>query len=300
MQNEKIGNYFLGLDVGTDSVGYAVTDESYALCRHRGRPLWGVHLFEGADTAEARRGFRTARRRIDRRQQRVTLVGELLAAEIAKVDPEFLIRRAESARFRTEDEDPFRIFCEEGADAAYHKRYPTVHHLIKELMEGTAEPDVRLLYIACAWLCAHRGHFLSEVDRENVNAVLDFGCCWEALLAHLEEADWPYAFRTADSAAAERALLGRNVTEKYKALCEAIFGAPRVPKDKTAEPAVYDCDALLRLLAGGKVALAKLFCNDAYKDNGSVELGCDDATLATVLAGLEDDGRLIALCKAIF
>ena len=300
MQNEKIGNYFLGLDVGTDSVGYAVTDEGYALCRHRGRPLWGVHLFEGADTAEERRGFRTARRRIDRRQQRVALVGELLAAEIAKVDPNFLIRRAESARFRTEDEEPFRIFCEEGADAVYHKRYPTVHHLIKALMEGAAEPDVRLLYIACAWLVAHRGHFLSEVDRENVDAVLDFGECWEALLAHLEEAEWPYAFRAADRSAVEQALRGRNMTEKYKALCEAIFGAPRVPKDKTAEPAVYDCDALLRLLAGGKVALAKLFCNDAYKDNGSVELGCDDATLATVLAGLEDDGRLIALCKAIY
>ena len=44
MKNEK---YFVGLDIGTDSVGYAVTDTSdtYRLLKHGGEPMWGVTLF---------------------------------------------------------------------------------------------------------------------------------------------------------------------------------------------------------------------------------------------------------------
>ena len=82
MKNEK--KYFLGLDVGTESLGWAVTDERYALLKHKGEPMWGVHLFEEAALNDKRRGFRTARRRLDRRQQRVQLVQEIFAQEIAK------------------------------------------------------------------------------------------------------------------------------------------------------------------------------------------------------------------------
>ena len=68
MKNEK---YFVGLDIGTDSVGYAVADDNYNLCKFKGEPMWGVTLFDEAQTAAMRRSFRTARRRLDRRQQRV-------------------------------------------------------------------------------------------------------------------------------------------------------------------------------------------------------------------------------------
>ena len=37
MKNEK---YYIGLDIGTDSVGYAVTDEQYTLCKFKGEPMW--------------------------------------------------------------------------------------------------------------------------------------------------------------------------------------------------------------------------------------------------------------------
>ena len=36
------GTYYLGLDVGTDSVGYAVTDENYHVLDFRGRAMWGA------------------------------------------------------------------------------------------------------------------------------------------------------------------------------------------------------------------------------------------------------------------
>ena len=75
----KYNNYFLGLDIGTDSVGYAVTNEQYDLCKYHGEPMWGVNLFDPAGLNDERRAFRSARRRIDRRQQRVKLVQEIFA-----------------------------------------------------------------------------------------------------------------------------------------------------------------------------------------------------------------------------
>ncbi|MBQ5781208.1 MAG: hypothetical protein IIW10_04605, partial [Spirochaetaceae bacterium] len=89
MENGKIAkkneNYYVGLDIGTDSVGYAVTDEEYNLCRFKGKHMWGATLFKGAQLSEKRRGFRTARRRLARRKQRIQLLRELFAQEIGKI-----------------------------------------------------------------------------------------------------------------------------------------------------------------------------------------------------------------------
>ncbi len=60
--------YYLGLDIGTDSVGYAVSWEDYSLCKFHGEPMGGTTLFESANQCDDRRSFRTARRRLDRRQ----------------------------------------------------------------------------------------------------------------------------------------------------------------------------------------------------------------------------------------
>ena len=86
MENE----YYLGLDIGTDSVGYAVTDTTYKLKKFKGEPMWGATLFDAANGSEGRRGFRTGRRRLDRRQQRVKLLEDIFAEEIVKIDPSFL------------------------------------------------------------------------------------------------------------------------------------------------------------------------------------------------------------------
>ena len=33
--------YYLGLDLGSNSVGWAVTDEEYNIVRRKGKALWG-------------------------------------------------------------------------------------------------------------------------------------------------------------------------------------------------------------------------------------------------------------------
>lgn len=37
--------YYLGLDIGTNSVGWAVTDPSYRLERFHKKDMWGIRLF---------------------------------------------------------------------------------------------------------------------------------------------------------------------------------------------------------------------------------------------------------------
>ena len=150
--------YFLGLDVGTDSVGYAVADPQYNLLKHKGEPMWGVHLFEEAELNVDRRAHRAARRRLDRRQQRVKLLQEIFAKEIATVDGGFYRRIKESALWREDAHEAYCLFADaDYTDREYHKQYPTIHHLICDLMESDAPHDVRLVYLACAWLVAHRG-----------------------------------------------------------------------------------------------------------------------------------------------
>ena len=83
--------YYLGLDIGTDSIGWAVTDEEYNLLKKRG-DLWGTYLFDKANTAEERRKSRTARRRVARTRQRLNLLQELFSEEVAKVDFAFFQR----------------------------------------------------------------------------------------------------------------------------------------------------------------------------------------------------------------
>lgn len=155
--------YYIGLDIGTASVGWAVTDASYNVIKKHGKALWGVRRFEPAHTAADRRLHRTARRRTQRRKQRLALLQELFAKEICKVDPGFFMRLHES-RLLQEDksiDQPNTLFYdEEFDDKAYHKAYPTIYHLRHALMTEDKPFDIRLVYLAIHHIIKHRGHFL--------------------------------------------------------------------------------------------------------------------------------------------
>ena len=42
--------YYVGIDLGTSSVGWAATDENYNFLRLKGKTAWGARLFDGANT----------------------------------------------------------------------------------------------------------------------------------------------------------------------------------------------------------------------------------------------------------
>ena len=58
--------YYLGLDLGVASVGWAVTDANYHLIRAKGKDLWGIRKFSEASTSVERRTHRINRRRRQR------------------------------------------------------------------------------------------------------------------------------------------------------------------------------------------------------------------------------------------
>lgn len=163
--------YYLGLDIGTGSVGWAVTNKEYQICKVNGKALWGVRLFETANTAEERRIFRSSRRRNQRKKQRIELLQELLAEEICKVDAGFYLRMKESRYFPEDKRDsegnipslPYALFVDDDyTDKEYHREYPTIYHLRSALIHEDRKFDLRLVYLALHHILKHRGHFLFE------------------------------------------------------------------------------------------------------------------------------------------
>ena len=301
MKNEK---YFVGLDIGTDSVGYAVTDENYSLCKFKGEPMWGVTLFDEAQLAVDRRTFRVARRRLDRRQQRVRLLQEVFAKEIAKVDVNFYKRIKESYLYPENKEQKVRLFGTWEEQKKYTTKYPTIHHLINELMTNNEEHDVRLVYIACAWLVAHRGHFLSEVDKRSVDKVTDFLSVYNRLVDFIKR-DGEYALpwdEKVNITSIENALKTKlGITKKSKLLAEAIFGG-KAPKDVN-EIYEYNYDLVIKLICGGKCALKDLFDKEEYEDleEKSICLNMEDEKLAIIMQSVdENDAEFISVLKAIY
>lgn len=158
--------YFLGLDMGVTSVGWAVTDKNYNLLRKKGKDLWGIREFDEAETSQQRRTHRISRRRRQREVVRLGLLKDYFHDEICKVDPEFYLR-LDNSKYYVEDKDEKvkyknAIFNDENyQDADCYRDYPTIFHLRKQLLHQEEPVDVRLLYLALANMFKHRGHFLN-------------------------------------------------------------------------------------------------------------------------------------------
>ncbi|MDO5564495.1 MAG: type II CRISPR RNA-guided endonuclease Cas9 [Eubacteriales bacterium] len=162
-----VDNYYLGLDMGTSSVGWAVTDMDYKLVRRKGKDLWGVREFDEAKTSKERRQKRSARRRRQREQVRVALLKSYFHDAITSVDPYFFIRLDNSKYFYGDKDKLLKnknsIFDDKNfSDKDYYKEYPTIFHLRKELIENSSPHDCRLVYLAIINMFKHRGHFLNE------------------------------------------------------------------------------------------------------------------------------------------
>ena len=53
--------YFVGLDIGTDSIGWAVTHINYNIIKFNGNAQWGIRLLDESNTAEERRAFKVVK-----------------------------------------------------------------------------------------------------------------------------------------------------------------------------------------------------------------------------------------------
>lgn len=268
-----IDEYYLGLDVGTNSVGYAVTDKNYKLLKFKGEPMWGAHVFEEGQNCDQRRGFRTARRRLARRRQRINLVQEIFAPEIGKIDERFFIRLKESMLWRDDvpTMDRHILFCDEKfTDKDYFHKYPTIHHLLCELMESSAPHDVRMVYLAVAWLVGHRGHFLNEIDKDNISEVTDFVAIYADVCHYMEQNELLPVWGSDKSTALQEILPKRQKMSKAEMEKEILKILYDGSKPNDTEDDTVSLSLSVKLLAGGTVKACKLFPQGEYDESISL------------------------------
>lgn len=157
-------DYNIGLDIGATSVGFAGIDEQYDPIKLKGKTVVGVNLFEEGQTAADRRGFRTTRRRLNRRKWRLSLLEEFFDPYITPVDPTFFARLKESNLSPKDNNKNFSgsLLFPDITDQKFSEEYPTIYHLRYALMTENKKFDLRAIFLAIHHMIKYRGNFLNS------------------------------------------------------------------------------------------------------------------------------------------
>lgn len=294
--------YFLGLDLGTGSLGWAVTTIDYEIMRAHGKALWGVRLFDGAKTAEERRGFRTGRRRLARKNWRIELLQKIFAEEIHKIDPGFYLRMKES-RYTKEDkrdsngdcpELPYALFVDASyTDKEYHEQFPTIYHLRKWLMNTDKIPDIRLVYLALHHMMKHRGHFLFSGTIESIK---NFRQTFDGFLQRIveEELDFQIELKEEQWTEFESILKDKSITKSAKKTKLVKLTGAKTSCEK----------AVLNLIVGGTVKLSDIFADQSLNQIEKPKISFSDNSfeedISSIKTELGERFIIIEYAKAVY
>lgn len=257
---KKFEDYYLGLDLGTSSIGWAVTNEKYDILRFNKKFMWGTHLFDMGNTASERRIFRTSRRRLKRKKNRIELLQTLFSAEMSKKDFGFFQRLKESQYF-IEDKtikNKNTLFMDKNyTDQDYHMEYPTIYHLRKALIDNEESAfEIRKLYLAISHILSHRGHFLFEGE---LSDNLDFDDIFNEFVKYLnEELNIDFKIKSSASLQAIKEILTDktlNRTKKKEKLSELL----EEEKNK-----IYQ--EIWKLLVGNEAKMSTIFDDKEYEE----------------------------------
>ncbi len=190
-ENKFQGDYCLGLDIGVESVGWAVVDEQMNLVKRKGRHLWGSRLFERAINSKSRREKRSLRRRLLRRRVRLLELRNIFSEFVN--DESFFQRLNESFLQkvdRSQNNSDILFYKDNitilnfsnnskiniSSDKDYFKHFPTIFHLKQKLIEDKeSQFDPKLIYLAVHNILKYRGNFLYEnLDANDKTVLLDF------------------------------------------------------------------------------------------------------------------------------
>lgn len=267
-------DYYLGLDLGTESVGWAVCNPYYQIPKFKGNAMWGIRLFDESCSAEQRRGFRSDRKRTQRRRERIALLEMLFDKEICKVDPAFFIKLHESNLYFDDKSTnvPYSVFSDDNyTDKDFHKEFPTAYHLRKELITNKEPHDVRLVYLALHHILKHRGHFLFDYSyKDDVSG--DFLPIYNDLKNYIFD-NYELELECNDVEEFSQILRNRNIGKKKKnSEIASLFNV-----DKKTDKRLY---SILSLLSGSKISLFDIFEDESLKsvekDSVTFSSGFDD------------------------
>lgn len=188
----KESDYFIGLDIGTASVGWSVTDTNLDLIKKKNKNFWGSRLFDSGITAEARRLHRSARRRYQRRRQRINLLQSLFEDEITKIDDSFY-EKTNNSWISNDDETRVKVADfifdknQKNEKNKYYEQFPSIWHLRKYLIENSeSKIDLRYLYLAIHHIIKYRGNFLyTDAEFQQTETTIEVPI--DRLIEYLEE-----------------------------------------------------------------------------------------------------------------
>lgn len=184
--NRPVKPYSIGLDIGTNSIGWSVIHDDYRV-PSRKMPIYGnasrefikknmmgVLLFSGTNLdggtpAKKRRLLRGASRRVERKRNRLLYLQEIFFNEMKQVDENFFPRLNES--FLNVDDKTKgngNLFGNKTEESAYYENYPTIYHLRESLANNDEKADLRYIYLALAHILKARGNFLIDDPSFNV------------------------------------------------------------------------------------------------------------------------------------
>ena len=165
-------NYNIGLDIGVGSVGWCVTDDENNILKKGNKHMWGARIFNEASTAANRRTFRSSRRRLERRKERIKILQSLMLDDMEKEYPNFFPMLKETSNVYEDKKiselifgKKYNLFSENGfTDESFYDRFPTIYHLRNYLINETEKVDIRLVYLALHHIIKYRGNFLHETN----------------------------------------------------------------------------------------------------------------------------------------
>jgi CRISPR-associated endonuclease Csn1 len=258
-------DYYVGIDLGTDSIGWAVTDEEYNIPKFNGNAMWGIRLLDSGETAQERRNHRSARRRNDRNKFRQSCLEMLFDEEISKIDVSFFQRLKDSSLYDGDKkvEGKYSIFNDANYnDKDYHKDYKTIYHLRKELIENSEPHDIRLVFLAISHIVKNRGHFLFDSEEIGGSNNSDFEKIWIELNQYIIDNEYydensKGLLNYDNLSTIEEILKNRALTStKKKDLLTKELSLNK--KEDLFEIAV------ITLLSGGTVKAKDIFSSDEY------------------------------------
>lgn len=304
-KEKKMKEVSVALNIGAGSVGYAVINSpiagAYDIVKYKGNDAWGSILYDEGELCADRRGYRSSRRNLNRKKWRVDLLQEIFADEISKIDKRFFIRLEESCRWRDEVSDKNICFDEENyTDKNYYQEYPTIHHLIYDLMRNKRPHDIRLVYLACSWLLTHRGHFNSPLDINRLEEITGINQAYNEFMAYFVENGYDKPWNEVDSSTFGQVFRKKlGVKDKFTELKNLLLDGKK-PSQACTESFPYSQEGILKLLSGGKYEIKKLFGKEEYDEIKSVSLGMDDESNDKIAEMIGDDMDLITILNKLY
>ena len=152
-----------------------------------------------------------------------------------------------------------------------------------------------MVYLAVAWLMAHRGNFLSEVNKDNITELLDFDSIYGNLMELFTTPPWICSDKEEFK---NILLLHQTIKNKERKFWGLLYEGK---KPKTDEEDYINKEGMIRLLSGGTVEAGKLFNQKKFQEKISISLKKSEEDFQLLLDEMdEEDSEYLIRLRALY